>query len=67
MEAMINGSTFLILAGRQDFLVRPGYAEDMHSLLPNSELVFFEDSGHYPFITEADAYLHAVRGWLAQR
>lgn len=57
----------LILSGRNDFLVRPGYAEDMHGLLPNSELVIFENSGHYPFITEADAYLSTMRQWLASK
>ncbi|MEM7113779.1 MAG: alpha/beta hydrolase [Chloroflexota bacterium] len=57
----------LILSGKQDFLVRPDYAQDMHNLLPNSELVYFENSGHYPFISEGDAYMQTVRAWLAQR
>ncbi|MEM7126236.1 MAG: alpha/beta fold hydrolase [Chloroflexota bacterium] len=55
----------LILSGRFDFVTVPQAHEDMHAEIPNSELVFFEDSGHFPFITEADRYTDVVRNWIA--
>jgi pimeloyl-ACP methyl ester carboxylesterase len=29
-------------------------------------VVIFEQSGHYPFVEEAEAFRHVVRGWLAR-
>lgn len=54
----------LILGGRFDFIMGPQYHEDMHAEIHNSELVFFEDSGHFPFHTEAELYRDVVREWL---
>ena len=31
-----------------------------------SELIVFEQSGHYPFVAEAEAFRRAVREWLAR-
>jgi hypothetical protein len=28
-------------------------------------LVYYEQSGHYPFVEEAEVFRDAVRGWLA--
>jgi proline iminopeptidase len=36
----------------------------MHERIPNSELVVFEQSGHFPYIEEPEAFFDAVRGWL---
>jgi len=55
----------LILAGRHDFILPPAYAEDLHRQLPNSELVMFENSGHFPFIEEPDKFIDTVSNWLA--
>lgn len=55
----------LLLSGRFDFITGPQAHEDMHAELPNSELVFFEESGHFPFITEAEKYRTVVQDWVA--
>ncbi|MDD9857246.1 MAG: alpha/beta fold hydrolase [Gammaproteobacteria bacterium] len=56
----------LILAGRHDFVLPPAYAEDLHRALPNSELVMFENSGHFPFIEEPDKFIDALGNWLSK-
>jgi proline iminopeptidase len=35
--------------------------------LPDAELVVFEHSGHMAFVEENEAYLSAVRDFLARR
>jgi proline iminopeptidase len=55
----------LVLAGRDDWImpVREG-AERLHAGLPNSQLVIFEQSGHFPWIEEPEAFLTTVRQWM---
>jgi len=36
----------------------------MHEGIPNSELVVFEESGHFAHVEEPEAFFEAVRGWL---
>jgi proline iminopeptidase len=57
----------LVLAGRQDRTCPVAAAEAMAEGLPDSELVVFEHSGHMAFIEENDAYVAAVRDFLARR
>jgi proline iminopeptidase len=57
----------LVLAGRHDRTCSIEAAETMAAGLPDAELVVFEDSGHMTFIEENEAYLDAVRGFLARR
>ncbi len=59
----ISGPT-LILVGQDDFICPPSPAKIMHERIPNSELVVFERSGHFPYLEEPDAFLDAVCGWL---
>ena len=54
----------LVLVGRDDFICPPSQATIMHERIPNSELVVFEQSGHFPYIEEPEAFFDAVRGWL---
>ena len=56
----------LILSGRHDFFCPPSQAERLRRGIRGSQLVVFEQSGHYPFVEEAEAFRHAVRAWLAQ-
>ncbi|MBC6441539.1 MAG: alpha/beta hydrolase [Rhodobacteraceae bacterium] len=57
----------LIMAGRHDGItpVDAG-AGRIAELLPNSTLVIFEDSGHYPFIEEESDFFRTLTSWLAQ-
>jgi pimeloyl-ACP methyl ester carboxylesterase len=36
----------------------------MHEGIPDSELVVFEQSGHFVYVEEAEAFFETVRGWL---
>jgi len=55
----------LVLAGRHDWVFA---AEDsavpLHAAIPGARLVIFEESGHYPFIEQRDAFLATLRGWM---
>lgn len=56
----------LVLAGREDFIMPTEVtAEPLAAALPHAELVVFEDSGHFPFVEENEAFLRVVRGWLS--
>jgi proline iminopeptidase len=55
----------LIISSRYDWITPPQQGgERLHTAIPNSELVVFENSGHFPFIEEQDAFLSTVRNWL---
>lgn len=54
----------LIMVGRYDFICPPSMSETMHQGIPDSELVIFEDSGHFPFVEEADAFFKTVKDWF---
>ncbi len=55
----------LAMAGRHDFITppEPG-AERLAALLGNAELAIFDNSGHYPFIEEQDAFFVTLRRFL---
>jgi proline iminopeptidase len=50
--------------GRDDFICPPSQAKIMRERMPNSELVVFEQSGHFAHVEEPEAFFDAVRGWL---
>jgi proline iminopeptidase len=54
----------LLLAGRHDRTCAVGASEEMARLLPNAQLVVFEDSAHMTFAEEPDHYVTTVRGFL---
>jgi proline iminopeptidase len=55
----------LILSGREDWITPPAQGgERLHAGLPNSELVIFEESGHFPFIEEAQRFNAGVKDWV---
>jgi proline iminopeptidase len=56
----------LILSGREDWITPPEQGERMRALLPNAEFVIFEESGHFPFVEEQQAFLTTVEEWLAR-
>ncbi len=57
-------SRVLVLAGRYDrtCIVQAGVA--MANLIPNAELVVFENSGHMLYVEEPELYVAVVRGFL---
>lgn len=55
----------LVIAGRDDWAAPPAQgAERLHAELPNSEMVIFEDSGHFPFIEENERFVSTVGQWI---
>lgn len=54
----------LVIAGRHDWITSVAQAEALASGIPRSDLMIFEESGHYPFIDEADHFLQVVTDWL---
>jgi proline iminopeptidase len=55
----------LVIAGRDDWITPPREgAERIHDALPDSEIVIFEDSGHFPFIEEQAKFLTIVGQWI---
>lgn len=56
----------LVTVGRHDWITPLEASEELASVLPNSELVVFEHSGHSPQLEEQERYLAVVRDFLAQ-
>ncbi len=54
----------LILVGRHDFICPPSQAQIMHKGIPNSRLVEFENSGHFPWVEEREKFIQAVKDWF---
>jgi pimeloyl-ACP methyl ester carboxylesterase len=54
----------LVLVGRHDFICSPVQAEIIRQGVPNATLHVFEQSGHFPWIEEPDAFFSAVRAFL---
>ena len=55
----------LVVTGRHDWIAPPIHgAERLHSRLPRSELIVFEESGHFPFIEEQDLFIERVAAWI---
>ncbi len=56
----------LIIVGRDDFITPPSQAAVVQAGIPGAELVIMEQSGHFPYAEEPEAFEAAVRGWLAR-
>ena len=56
----------LVLGGADDWLTPAEQSRRIHAELPKSELVIFEDSGHFLYIEETDKFVATVRNWLAK-
>ncbi|KJK75540.1 hypothetical protein H634G_08904 [Metarhizium anisopliae BRIP 53293] len=54
----------LIVVGRHDLVAPVQFSEEMHNLMPNSQLAVFEKSGHNPTAEEPDAFQHRVTQFL---
>jgi proline-specific peptidase len=51
----------LIIVGRHDFITNVAMAEEMHRHLPDSQMVIFEHSGHFPLVEERDRFYQVIR------
>ena len=54
----------LVTTGRHERTCAPEAAELMAERIPNAELRVFEQSAHFPFVEEQDAFLDAVREFV---
>jgi proline iminopeptidase len=54
----------LVITGRYDPQVPESAARDMSGLIPNSKLIIFEDSAHYPFIEEPELFRRELASFL---
>lgn len=57
----------LVMCGRYDPVVPIAHSELIHAGIPNSELVVFEESGHFPMIEEPEKFRDVVRRFITQR
>ena len=56
----------LILAGRHDWIMPPTQgAARIKAAVPRSKEEIDENSGHFPFIEEADPFVATVKDWIA--
>ena len=57
----------LVIGGAQDWITPTSHcAGIVHDSVAGSEMVVFEDSGHYPQVDESQKFLETVRGWTAR-
>lgn len=57
----------LILAGRHDWICPPEFSEEIHRLIPGSDLRIFEESSHSIRADEPQKMLDAICGFLAYK
>ena len=57
----------LIIAGRHDWICPPEFSEEIHRLIPGSELRIFEASSHSVRGDETQAFLDAVAGFVVYK
>lgn len=50
----------LVVVGRHDVICGVRWSEELHRLIPGSELLILEDSGHFGHIEEPEAFSQAV-------
>jgi proline iminopeptidase len=54
----------LVMVGRHDWICPVDQAEEIHKLIPHSELTVFEESGHSPQAEEQEAFVVRLKGFL---
>ncbi len=54
----------LIIHGKYDVNITPNVAENIHRNIRNSQLVFFEESGHLPFYEEPEKFIRTIEKFL---
>jgi proline iminopeptidase len=64
--AQITAPT-LILAGRHDWICPPEFSEEIHRLIPGSDLRIFEESSHSIRADEPHAMIDAIAGFIVHK
>jgi proline iminopeptidase len=54
----------LVMVGRHDWICPVDQAEEIHKLIPQSELTVFEASGHSPQTEERETFTHRLSAFL---
>ena len=57
----------LILAGRHDWICAPEFSEELHRLIPGSDLRIFEESSHSIRVDEPEKMRDAIAGFLVYK
>jgi proline iminopeptidase len=55
----------LVAVGRHDWICPVDQAEEIHALVPHSEIAIFEKSGHSPHVEERAAFIERLSTFLA--
>jgi len=55
----------LVVVGRHDFICGVKWADELHGLIPGSELLILENSGHFGHIEEPEEFAGAIAGFVA--
>ena len=56
----------LVIGGADDWITPGDQSQRIHDAMPNSELVIFEQSGHFPYIEEEELFYQTLRNWLSR-
>ena len=56
----------LVMVGRHDIVTPVSEAQRLCGGLRHSELVIFEESGHFPFAEEGEQFCSSVRAWIGR-
>jgi proline iminopeptidase len=57
----------LILAGRHDWICAPEFSEELHRLIPGSDLRIFEESSHSIRVDEPDKMRDVIAGFVVYK
>jgi 3-oxoadipate enol-lactonase len=57
----------LVVGGRSDPVAQAPMVEDLAKMIPGAELRIFENSGHYPFAEEPDAFNEVLLDFLKRK
>lgn len=55
----------VIMVGKHDFICPPSQARILHEGIPSSELIVLQQSAHFPFAEETEAFFSRFRNWLS--
>jgi pimeloyl-ACP methyl ester carboxylesterase len=57
----------LVIGGRHDPWAKPDVTRAVFDMIPAAEMFLFENSGHFPFVSQPEAFFEIVGGWIEDR